>query len=107
MKANFLYLCLYLVYWATLYTPDRHYLDFENFSGHGLIAASCLIDVAVSDRPWRIVHVLHPVLFSACFGAFSLVYFLCGGTNYYFEPYIYIILDWSRPIRYKSCSRIT
>ena len=84
----------------TLYTPERHYLDFENFSGHGLIAVCCLLDVAVSDRPWRLTHVLHPVLFGGLFGAFSLIYFLCGGTNYYFEPYIYIILDWSRPMRY-------
>lgn len=84
----------------TLYSPERHHLDFENFSGHGMISAVCLLDLGLSSRPWRLVHALHPVMFGAVFGVFSLVYHLAGGTNYFYEPYIYPILDWSRPIRW-------
>ena len=87
------------VYWVTLYNPDRHNLDFENFSGHGLVSLLCVLDVAVSARPWRLLHAAHPVLYATLFGAFSLVYHLCGGTNYFYEPYIYPILDWSNPVR--------
>jgi len=88
-----------LVYWITLYNPGRHYLDFENFSGHLLIALANLLDVFISDRPWRMVHAIHPIIFGGVFGIFSFIYFLAGGTNYYFEPYVYHIIDWAHPIR--------
>jgi len=92
-------LMITLVYWITLYTPDRHFLDFENFSGHLLIAVANVLDVFISDRPWRLVHAIHPIMFGGVFGIFSFVYFLVGGTNYYYEPYVYHIIDWAHPIR--------
>jgi len=88
-----------LVYWILLYTPERHYLDFENFSGHGMSLLFCLLDMIVTEKPWKLWHAVHPVGFGIIFGAFSLIYHLCGGTNYYFEPYIYPIIDWNRPGR--------
>ena len=62
----------------------------------------CLIDVIVSFKPWRLSHAIQPVLFGASFGLFSLVYSLCGGTNVYYEPYIYPILNWQKPGRYNE-----
>jgi len=88
-----------LVFWIALYTPERHPLDFENFSGHLLTAVASLVDVFVSDRPWRMGQVLHVMLFGGVFGVFSFTYTMLGGTNYFFEPYIYHILDWSKPGR--------
>jgi len=88
-----------LVYWAALYNPERHYLDFENFSGHLLIAVAHVLDVFVSDRPWRMMHAIHAIIFGGVFGIFSFVYFLAGGTNYYFEPFVYHIIDWAHPLR--------
>jgi hypothetical protein len=83
-----------------LYNPERHFLDFENFSGHLLIAVACLVDVFISDRPWRVIHAIHPIIFGGVFGIFSFFYFLAGGTNYYFEPFVYHIIDWAHPLRY-------
>jgi len=88
-----------LVYWIALYTPERHYLDFENFSGHLLIAVANLLDVFISDRPWRMLHAIHSIIFGGVFGVFSIIYFLAGGTNYYSEPYVYHIIDWAHPMR--------
>lgn len=88
-----------LVYWTALYNPERHYLDFENFSGHLLIAVANVCDVFVSDRPWRMLHAIHALIFGGVFGIFSFIYFLAGGTNYYFEPYVYHIIDWAHPVR--------
>jgi len=88
-----------LVYWTALYNPDRHFLDFENFSGHLLIAVACLVDVFISDRPWRMIHAIHAIIFGGVFGIFSFLYFLAGGTNYYFEPFVYHIIDWAHPLR--------
>lgn len=87
-----------LVYWTALYTPEK-VLDFQNFSGHLLICLSCLVDVWVSDRPWRLSHALHPILYGSVFGVFSLAYHFLQGRNYHFEPYIYHILDWNKPTR--------
>ena len=87
-----------LVYWTALYTPEK-VLDFQNFSGHLLICLSCLLDVWVSDRPWRLSHALHPILYGSVFGVFSLAYHFLQGRNYHFEPYIYHILDWNKPTR--------
>ena len=88
-----------LVYWSALYTPEKHVLDFENFSGHLLICVSCVLDVWISDRPWRLSHALHPILYGSVFGVFSLAFHFLKGRNYHFEPYIYYILDWNKPFR--------
>ena len=39
-----------IVYWSVLYNPERNELDFENFSGHLLIAVVHFIDVIIGDR---------------------------------------------------------
>ena len=39
-----------IVYWSVLYNPERNELDFENFSGHLLLAIVHLIDVLIGDR---------------------------------------------------------
>jgi len=85
-----------IVYWSVLYNPARNELDFENFSGHLLIAVVHFVDVLVGDRPWRLAHSFHPVLFGCVYAVFSLSYYLAGGTNYHFEPYVYHITDWGR-----------
>merc|ERR1719402_757801 len=85
-----------IVYWSLLYNPERNELDFENFSGHLLLACLHLIDLLIGDRPWRLVHALHPVLFGCVYAVFSLSYYLAGGTNYHFEPYVYHITDWGQ-----------
>jgi len=88
-----------LVYWAALYDPTRHTLDFENFTGHLLISVFCLLDTLVGARPWRLLHAVHPILFGGVFGLFSVIFYLAGGTNYYGDPFIYFIIDWRKPGR--------
>ena len=61
------------VYWITLYNPERHLLDFENFSGHGMISGLCLLDLGISARPWRLRHAAHPVMFGAVFGVIIII----------------------------------
>ena len=39
-----------IVYWSVLYNPERNELDFENFSGHLLLACLHLIDLLIGDR---------------------------------------------------------
>ena len=42
-----------IVYWSVLYNPERNELDFENFSGHLLLALVHFIDVLIGDRYYR------------------------------------------------------
>ena len=49
--------------------------------------------------PWRLSQALHSIVFGAVFGMFSIVFHLFRGRNYMYEPYIYHILDWNRPLR--------
>ena len=44
-----------------LNTPDRHSLDCENFSGHLLTTVANVLDVFISDRPWRLLQLVPPV----------------------------------------------
>ena len=39
-----------IVYWSVLYNPERNELDFENFSGHLLLAVVHFIDLLIGDR---------------------------------------------------------
>ena len=39
-----------IVYWSVLYNPERNELDFENFSGHLLLACLHFVDLLIGDR---------------------------------------------------------
>ena len=50
-----------IVYWGFLY--DNQYIDMDNVTGHILVSLINILDVFVSDRPWRCLHVYHVQLF--------------------------------------------
>jgi len=84
-----------LVYWPFLYNQEA--LDFQNITGHGLITAINMADVFISARPWRCLHAYHVQLFCLVYVLSNFAYVEGGGTNASDQPYIYSILDWSKP----------
>ena len=46
-----------------------------------LCCCSVLLDLCVTARPVRMGHVIYPVMFGLSYAAFSLVYWLLGGTD--------------------------
>jgi len=84
-----------IVYWPFLYNQEP--LDFQNITGHGLITAINIIDVFISARPWRCLHAYHVQLFCLIYVLSNFAYVEGGGTNLADQPYIYSILDWSKP----------
>jgi len=85
-----------IVYWVFLY-DHNHILDVDNISGHILIFLVNIIDIFVSQRPWRVLHVYHVQLFCLVYVMSNLAYIEGGGTNLSDQPYIYSILDWNQP----------
>jgi len=85
-----------IVYWIFLY-DDKITLDVDNISGHILISFINFVDIFVSQRPWRVLHVYHAQLFCLVYVMSNFAYIEGGGTNLADMPYIYSILDWSQP----------
>jgi len=85
-----------IVYWPFLYT-GQHPLNFENITGHGLLTGINVIDLFISARPWRCLHAYHVQLFCLIYVLSNFAYIEGGGTNLADQPYIYSILDWSKP----------
>ena len=77
---------------------------------HGCNSLACLLDIFVSNRPWKPLHFAWPILLGCTYAAFSLIYWGVGGLGMcldefeegyvqvedkYCAPYIYPeILDW-------------
>ena len=84
-----------IVYWGFLY--DGREFDVDNVSGHILISLINILDVFISHRPWRCLHLYHVQLFCLVYVMSNLAYIEGGGTNLADKPYIYSILNWSHP----------
>jgi len=61
-----------LVYWPFIYRPE-HGLSLENLVGHGVITGINIMDVFISSRPWRCLHVYQTQLFCLTYSLSSLV----------------------------------
>jgi hypothetical protein len=78
---------------------------------HALNTVTCLIDICISGRPWKVFHFIYPIGFGLWYAAFSLIYWGAGGVGICFltpeghpsatvhtndgkwcDPYIYPIL---------------
>lgn len=94
------------IYWIALHrfvekyglleTPWEYFL---NFFVHALNSIFCLIDIFLTDRPYRVLHFYVPIGYGLFYVIFSLIYWGAGGTGFCNEDgcvnYIYPILDWS------------
>lgn len=66
---------------------------------HALNTITSIGDIFVSSRPCRLMHFYQPIAFLILYLIFSIIYWASGGLNPYGFPYIYSILDWSKPSR--------
>ena len=100
---------------------EDHLLENEtaiilNVFVHGINSITCLIDIFISARPWRLFNFTYAIVFGAYYASFSLIYWGAGGVglcydtnvdlriplsatvhknNQWCNPFIYpIILDW-------------
>ena len=108
-----------LVYWSFLHpiVIENGMLNstaakLGNFIIHGCNTLACLLDIFISNRPWKPLHFFWPIVFGLCYTSFSVIYWGAGGLGMCFDekpeegvivqvgdqwcaPYIYPeILDW-------------
>lgn len=81
------------------------WMEILNFFLHGMNTISCLIDIFITDRPWRFAHFIYTHCFGLYYITFSIIYWAAGGKGVCStddngdptdecEDYIYPILDW-------------
>ncbi|EDW88600.1 protein rolling stone [Drosophila yakuba] len=112
MKSSFSYFRLYwgmhiialvlsivitIIYWSLLYNANESALDATNVLTHAFNSICMFIDLWIVAHPLRLLHIFLPVVFGVVFAIFSYIYHLCGGINKKGKPYIYHVIDWSKP----------
>lgn len=66
---------------------------------HGVNSIVMVGDTMLSSIPVRLFHVVYPMLYSATYIVFTVIYWAFGGTNSFGMPYIYPQTDYTgRPV---------
>ncbi|KAH9641737.1 hypothetical protein HF086_003863 [Spodoptera exigua] len=64
---------------------------------HGVNSVVMLVELVCSAHPSRLMHVMQPLYFAGAYMLFSVIYFLAGGLDPWGNPFIYPVVDWSKP----------
>ncbi|KXJ25437.1 protein rolling stone [Exaiptasia diaphana] len=81
------------MYWAFDYVPGQ-YVDGSNANAHAVNSVLVIIDVMVCNVPFRIFHLIYPLIYGIVYTSFTVIYWAAGGTNHKGKSYIYAILDY-------------
>lgn len=84
-----------LIYWAFVYVPGQ-YADGSNINAHAINSVLIAIDVLLSSTPFRVFHLVYPVLYSLIYSLFTVIYWAAGGTNEEGQSYIYAIMNYEK-----------
>lgn len=87
-----------LVFWVAL--SNSNFDIFTNFWGrlkHSLTVVLVLVDVALSAIPFRLVHVVYPLLGGLLYALFSYVFWAAGGTGPVAVGQVYPGVNWAHP----------
>ena len=63
---------------------------------HALNSLYIVFSVATMAAPIRLKHIYQPVLFMLIYAAFTIIYWIAGGTDEEGNPYIYPHMHWSQ-----------
>lgn len=79
-------------YWSVLARDNP--VDANTITKHALNSVFMVVDTSVSAIPVRLLHSLYIVLYILIYLAFSVIYWLLGGTNNQGNSFIYKNLDY-------------
>lgn len=79
-------------YWTVLFEGDP--VNANNITKHALNSVFMVIDLFLSSLPIRLYHWVYALLYFVIYIAFSVFYWLAGGTNDKGEPFIYSALNY-------------
>ncbi|KAI5644969.1 hypothetical protein NE865_02943 [Phthorimaea operculella] len=97
--ANPLAFLITIFYWTILYEAGvQEEMNFGlDVAVHGLNTLIMLLLLFSSGHSGRLLHIHHPVMFGLGWVIFSVIYYLAGGVNTFGQPFIYPVIDWSKP----------
>ncbi|XP_070492841.1 protein rolling stone isoform X1 [Chironomus tepperi] len=86
------------LYWTTVYNPEVDTFDLINFFVHTVLAVIMFADLLLVGHPVR----MDPDLYFStglglAYSIFSLIYYLCGGTDRQNDTVIYPLVNWEKP----------
>ncbi|CAL8079912.1 unnamed protein product [Calicophoron daubneyi] len=87
-----------IVYWVALSDSDLGVLtSMMGKLKHSLSGAVVLVDIILSAIPFRLLHVVYPLLFGLIYSVFTYVFWLANGYGPFRIGQVYPGLNWSRP----------
>ncbi|XP_039276514.1 protein rolling stone-like isoform X2 [Nilaparvata lugens] len=86
------------IYWSAVYRPETDSIDVVNLTVHVFNSVLMVLDLWVVAHPFKLFHFYWAFILGAVYSVFSYIYFLAGGTNRRGNPFIYLILNWRRPV---------
>ncbi|XP_049877612.1 protein rolling stone-like isoform X1 [Pectinophora gossypiella] len=64
---------------------------------HGVNSAVMLVELLCSAHPSRLLHIMQPLYFAGVYVLFTIIYFFAGGLDPWGNPFVYPVMDWSKP----------
>ncbi|XP_026738740.1 protein rolling stone-like isoform X1 [Trichoplusia ni] len=64
---------------------------------HGVNSGVMLVELLCSAHPSRLLHIMQPLYFAGAYMLFSVIYYFAGGLDPWGNPFIYPVVDWSKP----------
>lgn len=86
-------------YWLAVYNPIDHQVDPLNIMMHVCNSVLMLIDLFVTNIPFRLRNFWWCLPIVLFYIIFSVIYYVAGGLDKYGHHYIYKILDWKIPVQ--------
>lgn len=82
-----------VIYFTALY-PLIGSTNYVDMNLHGVSSFLVIIDTCVTSRPVRLLHVIHPMIYGACYLIFSAIYWSFDHVKNVLYPGV---LDWNYP----------
>lgn len=64
---------------------------------HGVNSAVMVVELVFSAHPSRLMHVMQPLYFAGAYMLFTVIYYFAGGVDPWGNPFVYPVVDWSKP----------
>lgn len=73
-------ICITIIYWGILFS-DEHKLDAVNVMTHATNSVLMFLDMMIVSHPYRLLHVIQPIILGVTYAIFSVIYYFAGGLD--------------------------
>ncbi|RVE51096.1 hypothetical protein evm_004239 [Chilo suppressalis] len=85
-------------YYSFLYNLAQDNVDPTiDLLTHGINTVVMFLLLITSMHPSHLFHCVYPIAVLLLYAAFNIIYYFAGGVSHTGDPYIYPMLDWSKP----------